>query len=126
MGRPKILVYISVAGLVAILSSTASKSPTLPLFAEYLGAGPGEIGIIAAASTITGIVVNVTAGTLSDILGRRKLLLLSGFFFATAPFLYLLVTDPWQLIIVRVYHGVATAVFTPVAIAAIALSLIHI
>ena len=120
MSRPRVLVYISIAGLVAILSSTASKSPTLPLFAEYLGAGPDEIGIIAAASTITGVVVNVTAGTLLDILGRRKLLLLSGFFFATAPFLYLLVTDPWQLIVVRVYHGVATAVFTPVAIAAIA------
>lgn len=95
MGRPRVLVYISIAGLVAILSSTASKSPTLlPLFAEYLGAGPSEIGVIAAASTITGVVVNVTAGTLSDILSRRKLLLLSGFFFATAPFLYLLVTDP--------------------------------
>mgnify|MGYP005633443863 CR=1 FL=1 len=30
------------------------------------------------------------------------------------------VLEPWQLVIVRVYHGVATAVFTPVAIAAIA------
>jgi len=52
--------------------------------------------------------------------GRRKLLILSGFFFATSPILYLLVTKPWQLAAVRIYHGVATAIFTPVAIASIA------
>ena len=79
MRKSRVLTLLSIAGLVAILSSTASKSPTLPLFAEYLGAEPGEIGIIAAASTITGIVVNITAGTLSDLYGRRKLLILSGF-----------------------------------------------
>ena len=70
---------LSAAGLVAILSSTASKSPTFPLFAEHLGAEADEIGLIAAASTITGIVVNITAGTLSDLYGRRKLLILSVF-----------------------------------------------
>lgn len=116
----KLLLALSVAGFLAILSSTASKSPTLPLFAKELGAGPGEIGIIAAASTITGIVVNVVAGTLSDVYGRKALLIASGFFLASAPFLYLLVTNPLQLIAVRVYHGVATAVFTPVAAAAVA------
>ena len=115
----KLLILISLTGLIAILSSTASKSPTLPLFAESLGADPSQIGLIASASTITGIVVNVLAGGLSDIYGRRKLLLLSGFFFASSPFLYLLVDDPLKLLIVRVYHGVATAVFTPVAIAVI-------
>ncbi len=120
MKESRVLAFLSVAGFVAILSSTASKSPTLPLFAEYLGAGPGEIGLIAAASTITGIVVNITAGTASDVYGRRELLVLSGFFFASAPFLYLFVTETWELVAVRVYHGVATAVFTPVAMAAIA------
>jgi len=37
----KLLLALSVAGFLAILSSTASKSPTLPLFAKELGAGPG-------------------------------------------------------------------------------------
>ena len=83
MRKHSALLLLSAAGLLAILSSTASKSPMLPLFAEYLGAGPSEIGLIAAASTIIGIVVNVTAGTLSDVYGKRKPLILSGFFFAT-------------------------------------------
>ena len=120
MRVPKAFMILSIAGLLAILSSTASKSPTLPLLAEHLGVSKGELGLIAAASTITGIVVNVVAGTLSDIYGRRRLLLTSGLFFATSPFLYLLVREPWQLTLVRVYHGVATATFTPVATATIA------
>lgn len=120
MSYRRVLLVLSIGGFFAILSSTASKSPTLPLFAEYLGASPGEIGVIAAASTIVGIVVNVVAGTLSDIYGRRKLLLASSIFFGSAPFLYLFVTNTWELILVRVYHGIATAIFTPVAIASIA------
>ena len=111
---------LSISGLLAILSSTMSKSPTLPLFAQSLGLNEGEIGIVAAASTLTGIVVNFAAGALSDVYGRRKLLITSGFFFASAPFFYLFVTNAWQLALVRVYHGVATAAFTPVAIALIA------
>ena len=52
--------------------------------------------------------------------GRRRLLIASGAVFATAPFLYLLVTDAWQLILIRVYHGFATATFMPVALASTA------
>jgi len=111
---------LSASGLFAILSSTMSKSPTLPLFAESLGLSEGEIGLVAAASTITGIIVNFSAGALSDIYGRKKLLMASGFFFASAPFLYLFVSNAWQLALIRAYHGIATATFTPVAIALIA------
>jgi len=110
---------LSSAGLLAILSSTMSKSPTLPLFAQSLGLSDAEIGVVAAASTIIGIIINFTAGALSDLYGRKKLLTAAGFF-ASAPFLYLFVTDAWSLALVRVYHGVATATFTPVAIALIA------
>ncbi len=107
-------------GAFAIFSSTASKSPLLSWFAEYLGATEFEIGLIASASTVTGIVVNVAAGALSDVYGRRRLLLASAFVFASAPFMYPLVRAPWQLGLLRVYHGLATAVFTPVSMATIA------
>ena len=107
-------------GLFAILSSTMSKNPVLPLFAESIGTPEYFMGFVAAASTIPGILVSLPAGSLSDVFGRRKVLILSGVIFASAPFLYLLVALPWQLIIVRFYHGFATAIFVPVANAAIA------
>jgi MFS family permease len=40
--------------------------------------------------------------------------------FSTAPFLYLLVSSPWQLVGVRIYHGLATANLGPVAMATVA------
>jgi MFS family permease len=114
---------ISILGLVAIFSSTMSKSPILPLFAMSLITSPHEvqfIGYVIAASTIPGIIVSAFAGRLSDMYGREKLVLLSVVIFASAPFFYLFATNIWILMIVRFYHGFSTAIFVPVATSAIA------
>jgi MFS family permease len=108
-----------VAGCLAILSSTMSKNPILPLLSQSLGAQGAMLGLIAAASTVPGILVSLPAGSLSDILGSRKVMWTSAIVFATAPFLYLLVSTPLELVIVRFYHGFATAIFVPVANAVI-------
>src|SRR5512136_591230 len=85
-----------------------------------MGVPLSTVGFIAAASTVVGIVVSLPAGILSDIIGRRRVILMAAIVFATAPFLYLLITSPWQLVLVRVYHGLATAILGPVAMAAVA------
>nr|MDZ8011251.1 MFS transporter [Nostoc sp. ZfuVER08] len=110
------LMLCSVGGL-AIFSSTIAKNPVLPILAQTLGANPATIGAIAAASTLAGILVSFPAGLLSDYWGRKPLLLLAGVVFCTAPLAYLLVSTPWQLALVRVYHGLATAILGPVAMA---------
>lgn len=108
-------------GLFAILSTTMSKSPVLPLFAkDYLHVGDSVLGLIAAASTVVGIIVSLPAGALSDILGRRTVLLSAMFVFASAPILYLFVHSAEALVAVRLYHGLATAIFGPVAMAYVA------
>lgn len=111
---------ICIMGLFAILSSTMSKNPVLKPFASSLGTPADLLGIVASASTIPGILISLPAASLSDVFGRRKVLLFAAFVFASAPFLYLGVTDWWMLALVRFYHGFATAVFIPVAEAAIA------
>jgi MFS family permease len=108
-------------GFFAILSSTMSKNPVLKPFAASLGTPDDLLGIVASASTIPGILISLPAASLSDIFGRRKLLLFAAFVFASAPFLYLGVNSWWTLALVRFYHGFATAVFVPVAEASIAL-----
>lgn len=120
LGKSSFFVLIALIGGLAILSSTMSKTPVLPLFAESLGATPTEIGWIVIASTIPGILVSFPAGALSDYLGKRRVLLASLVVFATAPFLYLFVANTWHLMAVRFYHGFATAIFGTVASAAIA------
>lgn len=97
-----------------------SKNPVLKPFATSLDAPDDFVGLVASASTIPGILASLPAASLSDVFGRRKILLLSAFVFASAPFLYLFVTSWWQLIPVRFYHGFATAIFVPVTEATIA------
>ena len=110
---------LCIVGLFAILSSTMSKNPVLNLFASGLGTPNAWTGLIAAASTIPGILISLPAGSLSDVLGRKKMLLISGIIFASAPFLYLFINTWWELIPIRFFHGFATAIFVPVANAAI-------
>ncbi|RPI45205.1 MAG: MFS transporter [Betaproteobacteria bacterium] len=111
---------IATVGGLAILSSTMSKTPVLPLFADALGATPREIGWIVIASTLPGILISFPAGAISDRIGKRRVIIASLLVFATAPLLYLWVTNSWQLMAVRFYHGFATAIFGTVATAAIA------
>ena len=118
MGKHFYLV-LCIMGLFALFSSTMSKSPVLPLYAASLGTPEYLLGFVAAASTIPGILISLPAGSFSDRAGRVKVLVLSGAVFASAPLLYLFITDPLQLILVRFYHGFATAIFGPVANAAI-------
>jgi MFS family permease len=113
-------IIICVMGFFAILSSTMSKNPVLKPFATSLGTPDTLLGIVASASTIPGILISLPAASLSDVFGRRKMLLFAAFVFASAPFLYLAVNSWWTLALVRFYHGFATAIFMPVAEASIA------
>ena len=118
--RESFFIILCIMGAFAILSSTMSKNPVLNPFAEKLGTPEAFMGFVAAASTLPGVLISFPAGSLSDIIGRRKVLLVSAIVFASAPFFYILISSWWQLIIVRFYHGFATAIFVPVARAALA------
>ena len=111
-------ILIASIGALAIFSSTLSKTPVLPLFAAHLGATPAEIGWIVIASTIPGILISFPAGAISDFFCKLRVIVASLVVFATAPFRDLLVTDAWQLMAVRFYHGFATAIFNTAATAA--------
>ena len=95
------------------------RSPLLPLLARDLGASPALVGFIVGASTLTGVVVKLPAGALSDALGRRRLLLGASVVFALLPFGYFGAATLAALVVLRFAHGTATAVFGPVASAAI-------
>jgi MFS family permease len=110
-------VILCITGVFAIFSSTISKSPILPIFTAHLGADPTGIGLIASVSAFTGVVTSIPAGIFTDKLGKRRMLVFSAIVFSTAPFLYLFVTNIWQLAVIRLYHGLATAIFIPVAMA---------
>lgn len=107
-------------GFFARLSYALARSPVLPLFALYLGAGPEAIGFAVGVSTVTGIFFKLPAGALSDVIGRKRTMLIGLLFFAFMPFTYLLVKNYTLLIIIRFIHGLATAVYGPVSMAVVA------
>jgi DHA1 family multidrug resistance protein-like MFS transporter len=113
-------VAIVIASLLSRLGYQMARSPVLPTFAADLGAMPELIGVIVAASTITGVFFKLPSGALSDVLGRKHMMVLGALFFAAPPFLYPFVHDPWSLLALRFVHGFATAIFSPVASAYVA------
>lgn len=107
-------------GFFARFSYALARSPVLPLFALYLGAGPEAIGFVVGISTVTGIFFKLPSGALSDVIGRRKTMLIGILVFAVMPFAYLFVTDYSLLVVVRFIHGLATAIYGPVSMAVVA------
>ena len=91
----------------------------LALFAASLGAGPEAIGFAVAISTVTGIFFKMPAGVLSDVIGRTRTLFMGLAVFAVVPFAYLFVSSYEALVVVRFFHGFATAIYGPVAMAVV-------
>jgi MFS family permease len=75
--------------------------------------------LISAFSPLAGMLFSFPVGILSDRIGRKKLLVISGIIFVISPLLYLVVNSPAWLIPIRFFHGLATAILGPVASAMI-------
>ena len=107
-------------GVLCFISYNMVRMPVLALFAESLGASPERIGVIVSVSTLTGVVLKLPSGALSDIYGRRILLRIGVIAFGIPPFFYLFISDLNVLTLLRLFHGLATAIFAPSALATVA------
>ncbi|MDD3006200.1 MAG: MFS transporter [Candidatus Pacebacteria bacterium] len=117
--KSSMIYYLSLIGFFAIFSTTISKSPVLPLYVQALGGNEIIIGLISAFSPLAGILFSFPVGLMSDKIGRKKLLVISGAIFLVCPLLYLSVDTPMWLIPIRFFHGMATAILGPVTSAMI-------
>ncbi|MDH4081094.1 MAG: MFS transporter [Nitrospira sp.] len=120
MTASRSFVLICTVGIFCFISYNMVRMPALSLFAESLGASPERIGLIVSVSTITGVLLKLPSGALSDIYGRRFLLRIGVVAFGLPPFLYPFITDLDALTALRFLHGLATAMFAPSALATVA------
>ena len=111
---------ITFADLIVRTSYQVGKTPLMPLFAASLGASEFMVGAIVSVSIMTGLVLKPMFGWLSDRWGRRFWLLIGVALFSGTPFLYQLIETPEQLFLLRLIHGLATAIFGPVTLALVA------
>ena len=78
-------VTLCFVGALAAFSATIVRNPVLPLFTASLGVDDATLGLIASVSAATGVLVGFPAGVLSDMVGRRRVMLLGILLFAVTP-----------------------------------------
>ncbi len=111
---------VCAVGFFGLMAYEWCRTPITPWFARSFEIDESFIGFIMGASTMTGIFLTLPGGILSDVLGRKPVLVAALVFITVTPFAYILVDGPVSLLLVRFIHGGATSLFMPVTIAIIA------
>ncbi len=94
--------------------------PVIALFAAALGSGVGTIGLVIGIYSMTNTVSNIVGGRLVDRFGYKKPLIGGLLGDAVAMFGYTLCQVPWQLGLVRAFHGSTGGLVGPATMSAMA------
>jgi len=107
---PALFIAMLGAGIIA---------PTMPLYAEKLGASGFSLGFIWAAFSISRAVFMPISGRLSDRRGRKAFIVTGLAIYAAASLGYMWSDSVIHLIWVRFLHGIGSAMVVPIAAAVI-------
>ncbi|HKJ66272.1 MAG TPA: MFS transporter [Desulfopila sp.] len=107
-------VFIALLGIGIIV-------PIMPVFAQELGAGGFALGMIIAAFSMTRGFLLPVVGNLSDRWGRKGFLAAGLCIYGLVGLLIPEATSVHQLILIRGFHGVGSAMIVPIAMAYLSL-----
>ena len=110
-GIPALLVlYLLLAldGLITELPENLGKIPTVPEIAI-------QYTLLMSAFMLTRALFAGYFGSLSDRIGRKKLINIGFLIYTVVTYGYIIATEWWHLLIVRIIQGVASAMVWPVA-----------
>jgi MFS transporter, DHA1 family, multidrug resistance protein len=91
--------------------------PIMPVFASDLGAGGLALGMIIAAFSLTRGILLPVVGNLSDKWGRKNFLAAGLLIYGLVGLLIPMAGSVEQLITIRSFHGVGSAMIVPIAMA---------
>jgi DHA1 family multidrug resistance protein-like MFS transporter len=95
--------------------------PFLPVYAQILGANTGlDIGLLSSAFLITRTFLATPSGSISDRIGRKKMIMAGLFIYTIVSFLFGLSQTWMELLIYRSIQGIASAMVWPPSTALIA------
>lgn len=86
---------------------------TLPLFAHHLGMSIGEIGVLVSVNVVAEMVLKPVVAPQIDRFGLRISLIAAVGLRSLVAFLLILASAPWQLLAIRLVHGVSESVRDP-------------
>lgn len=110
----RILVTLLAAIFVALLG-VGIVVPIMPLYAEGLGASSTMLGLMVAGFSISRGVLQPIVGGMSDRRGRRRFMLAGLAIYALAGPLYVVAGSVVDLILIRIFQGVGSAMIVPIA-----------
>jgi len=109
---PQVVIML---GIVSLLTDAASEMifPLIPIFITTLGSGAIMLGVIEGIAETTASLIKLISGILSDRIGKRKLLVLTGYTLSSLirP-LTGLVTSAWEIILIRMVDRVGKGIRT--------------
>ncbi|WP_018933056.1 MFS transporter [Gracilibacillus lacisalsi] len=118
MSQPKIWTknFISIAAVnLFIFITFYTLLTTLPLYViDKWGATEAQGGLVVTAMLLAAILLRPFSGTILDIFGKRKMLLISSILFAITMIFYLFVDTFMTMLILRFIHGLSFAIVTTV------------
>ena len=101
-------VYALCVTIFFLDASNASAVPLYPFFARSLGASVALIGAFASSTGLTTVLLSIPFGTLSDRLGRKRIMQFGIVCAILAPILYTFASAPFHLLPARLILGVAS------------------
>lgn len=104
-GRSPELIWLAASVAVFFVATTMSQ-PFVPLYAEALGAGKATVGLIVASFALLPFIFAVSAGSLTDRLGARRMVILGSLGSAATSLLAAVPTLP-TLILAQIGAGLA-------------------
>jgi len=110
------LVILLLALFIAVLG-VGIIAPIIPIYATDLGATGVTLGLMIAAFSISRGALQPVVGSLSDRKGRKRFLVAGLSIYAVMGLTYTLATSVEHLILIRLFHGVGSAMIVPIAMA---------
>ncbi|MEU7138360.1 MFS transporter [Nocardia sp. NPDC046473] len=107
-----ILGVLCLSLLVLMLDSTVLNL-AIPSLIRELGATPSDVQWILDAYVLVFAGLLLTAGSLSDRFGRRRMLICGLAVFGVASLVAVLATEPWHVVVARVAMGVGGSLLMP-------------
>ncbi|MGM0454434.1 MAG: MFS transporter [Thermodesulfobacteriota bacterium] len=103
-------VFIALVGIGII-------APVMPIYATELGATGFTLGLIIAGFSLSRGLLQPFVGGMADKHGRRRFLISGLIIYAIAGYTYTLATAVSHLVVIRIMHGVGSAMIIPMAMA---------
>ncbi len=91
--------------------------PVMPIFATDLGAGGIWLGLIIASFSLARALFQPIVGNLSDKCGRKRFLLAGLLIYGVVGLCLPFATSIANLIVIRIIHGIGSAMIVPIAMA---------